>query len=112
MKFRPPFAHETAVDVQEAADGRIHCVCQTRSVSGSGDVGDAVERLTIFILIRRHAVPAGWQVDAFGHASDDPRRSRFGMVGLVWPSAWYVASPDASLIELIWIGSPPGLLPL
>src|SRR5262245_35711275 len=105
MKLRPPFAHETADDVQFAAEGLIHWVCQTRSVSGSGVAGGAVERLETFVLMRRHGVPAGWHVDAFGQESDEPSRSRLGMFGLVRPRAWYVASLDGSLTELIWIGS-------
>ena len=34
------------------------------------------------------------------------------MFALVWPSAWNFASPDGSAIELSWIGSPLGVLPL
>ena len=75
-------------DVHEGAEGRIHCVCQTRSVSWSGAAGAVAESLATFILTRRQAVPPGWHVDGFGQLSDDARRSRLGMFGLVCPSAW------------------------
>src|SRR5262245_4016311 len=99
MKLAPPCAQVGAADVHDVLAGTSHCVSQTSSLSVSGATGAAVLRFATFIVTRRHAAPAGWHDAAAGQLTLDERMSRFGMFALVWPSASYVPSPAASLVE-------------
>src|SRR5213082_1472229 len=112
MKLRPPLAQDAADEEHPGSEGSSHCVSQTRSLSVSGEAGDVVDMFATFIFTRRHAVPAGWHVDAFGQETDEPRMSRLGMFALVCPSASKVPSPGGSVTEFSWTGSPDGLFPL
>src|SRR5262245_40625639 len=108
MKSTPPWLHDGALDVQVGEAGSSHCVCQTRSLSVSGNVGAASDRFASFIVTRRHAVPAGWHEEAAGQVSEDETRSRFGMLAPLSPSASYVASSLGSVAEPSRMASPLG----